>query len=174
MIRIYIQLFLILLFPSLLRSQPACCQVPACHDKAMELKNTILPLLAFGGKATPNHDLEMLSAFKKSAIGQMKIFYVCPDKELNPDLPTGLRFDQFRMRGWIEEGNMRMKQVLSEHPDGNLDLVAWSSFRVPNQDDLILGDVINRFSHVRPLGPCNQPAYSRYDDLWRTALGLIR
>lgn len=66
------------------------------------------------------NDLEVLATFKKISPTKVRIFYICPDKELDKDFPTGLRFDNVRMQRWVRDGMEKAKKVLTDFPNGNL------------------------------------------------------
>lgn len=66
------------------------------------------------------NDLEVVAMFKKLAASKVRIFYICPDRELDKDFPTGLRFNKSLMEAWIARGQTRAKQILKDFPNGNL------------------------------------------------------
>ncbi|MEP6676071.1 MAG: patatin-like phospholipase family protein [Ferruginibacter sp.] len=66
------------------------------------------------------NDLEVLATFKKISPSHVRIFYICPDDELDLDFPTGLRFDNVRMQKWVTMGKRKAKKVLGDFPQGNL------------------------------------------------------
>jgi len=70
------------------------------------------------------NDLETLVGFRLASSGNVRIFYIYPEEELDRQFPTGLRFDPFRMRTWMEEGKQRAETILNQFPNGNLGLVA--------------------------------------------------
>jgi predicted acylesterase/phospholipase RssA len=69
------------------------------------------------------NDMETLVSFKLGAHKPMRIFYIHPEKELDTQFPTGLNFNKFRMRGWMEEGRVAAKKVITDFPNGNMGLV---------------------------------------------------
>lgn len=66
------------------------------------------------------NDLEVLKNYKKVAPSALKIYYISPEAELDPDYPTGLRFNKLLMQAWMKQGQLRAKEVLKKFPDGNL------------------------------------------------------
>jgi predicted acylesterase/phospholipase RssA len=66
------------------------------------------------------NDLEVLTTYKKISPTRIKIYYICPDEELDPDFPTGLRFDKVRMQKWMRMGKSKAKKIVTKNPDGNL------------------------------------------------------
>jgi len=70
------------------------------------------------------NDIETLINFRLGATAPVRIFYIHPDQELDPQFPTGLRFDKFRMRGWMEQGKVKAQEIISNFPNGNTGLVA--------------------------------------------------
>ncbi|RBL90019.1 patatin-like phospholipase family protein [Chitinophaga flava] len=66
------------------------------------------------------NDLEVLRNFKHTTTTPVKIYYICPEAELDPDFPTGLRFDKLLMQSWMKQGQLRAKIVLQQFPDGNM------------------------------------------------------
>jgi len=69
------------------------------------------------------NDLETLATFRDHAINtnntQVKVFYICPETELDPEFPTGLRFDTIKMLRWKIKGQLRAKTIIENNPDGN-------------------------------------------------------
>ncbi|MBC9935036.1 patatin-like phospholipase family protein [Chitinophaga qingshengii] len=65
------------------------------------------------------NDLEVLSAYKQSASTPVKVYYISPEAELDPDFPTGLRFDRLLMQSWMKQGQLRAKTILQQSPNGN-------------------------------------------------------
>lgn len=66
------------------------------------------------------NDLEVLITSKKISPSKIRIFYICPDEELDEDYPTGLRFSKVKMMGWMRLGKTKARQVLTDYPEGNL------------------------------------------------------
>ncbi len=66
------------------------------------------------------NDLEVLATFKKISPTKVRIFYICPDAELDKDFPTGLRFDNVRMQKWMRDGKEKAKSIITNFPQGNL------------------------------------------------------
>jgi len=65
------------------------------------------------------NDLELIAKFKKLSIGNVRIFYLCPEGELDRDFPTGLRFDKGLMLQWMFEGEELAKEIIETTPLGN-------------------------------------------------------
>lgn len=66
------------------------------------------------------NDLEVIAMFKKLSARNVRIFYICPDEELDIEFATGLRFDKDLMELWMAMGEEKAKQVLRDFPNGNL------------------------------------------------------
>lgn len=69
------------------------------------------------------NDLDLLSSYKFRSQAQVRIFYIHPAEELDPDFPTGLRFDKLRMRHWMQLGEARAADILARFPEGNFGLI---------------------------------------------------
>lgn len=67
------------------------------------------------------NDLELMAKFKLLAAQprKVKIFYLCPNGELDKDFPTGLRFDRGLMLQWMLEGEQLAAEVIETTEDGN-------------------------------------------------------
>lgn len=65
------------------------------------------------------NDLEVLRNFQHNATAPVKVFYISPEAELDPDFPTGLRFDRLLMQAWMKQGQLRAKAILEQYPGGN-------------------------------------------------------
>ncbi|CAL1518920.1 patatin-like phospholipase family protein [Chitinophaga sp. MM2321] len=96
-------------------------------DKQLQLTQTFTGLLDVLMRAITifiqevrENDLEVLRNYKKIAPVKIKVFYICPDKELDPVFPTGLRFDNLLMQAWMKQGQLKAKEILKKFPDGNL------------------------------------------------------
>jgi NTE family protein len=68
------------------------------------------------------NDLEVLSTYKKISPSHVKVFYIRPDEDLDPEFTTGLRFDKARMQKWMTMGKRIAKQITRDFPDGNFPL----------------------------------------------------
>jgi len=67
------------------------------------------------------NDLELMAKFKLLAAqpGKVKIFYLCPNGELDRDFPTGLRFDRGLMLQWMLEGEQLAAEIIETTTEGN-------------------------------------------------------
>lgn len=67
------------------------------------------------------NDLELMAKFKllASQPRKVKIFYLCPNGELDRDFPTGLRFDRGLMLQWMLEGEQLAAEVIETTDEGN-------------------------------------------------------
>lgn len=67
------------------------------------------------------NDLEVLSRFWNLCSPKPKIFYICPesDNDLDPEFPTGLRFDKSLMNQWMKKGKRIADEVIRNTPNGN-------------------------------------------------------
>lgn len=67
------------------------------------------------------NDLELMAKFKLLATqpGKVKIFYLCPNGELDRDFPTGLRFDRGLMLQWMLEGEQLAAEIIETTQEGN-------------------------------------------------------
>jgi predicted patatin/cPLA2 family phospholipase len=71
---------------------------------------------------TRENDLELMAKFKtlsKDNGNNVKIFYLCPQRELDEDFPTGLRFDRGLMTEWMFEGEDLAREIIETTPAGN-------------------------------------------------------
>ncbi|HEV8286279.1 MAG TPA: patatin-like phospholipase family protein [Chitinophagaceae bacterium] len=68
------------------------------------------------------NDLEVLSTFKKISPSHIKVFYIRPDEDLDPEFSTGLRFSKLLMQKWMNMGRRIAKQITRDFPDGNFPL----------------------------------------------------
>ena len=68
------------------------------------------------------NDLEVLSTFKKISPSRIKVFYIRPEEDLDPEFSTGLRFDKVRMQKWMTMGKRIAGQTIRKFPDGNFPL----------------------------------------------------
>ena len=72
------------------------------------------------------NDLEVMAKYKtffdlnKQAPNlKMKIFYFCPEFDLDPEFSTGLRFERGRMLQWMSTGKRIADQIFQASPNGN-------------------------------------------------------
>jgi predicted acylesterase/phospholipase RssA len=67
------------------------------------------------------NDLELMAKFKllASQPRKVKIFYLCPNGELDRDFPTGLRFDRGLMLQWMLEGEQLAAEIIETTDEGN-------------------------------------------------------
>jgi predicted acylesterase/phospholipase RssA len=67
------------------------------------------------------NDLELMAKFKLLAAQpkNVKIFYLCPNGELDRDFPTGLRFDRGLMLQWMLEGEQLAAEIIETTDEGN-------------------------------------------------------
>jgi predicted acylesterase/phospholipase RssA len=67
------------------------------------------------------NDLELMAKFKLLATQprNVRIFYLCPNGELDRDFPTGLRFDRGLMLQWMLEGEELAAEIIETTPEGN-------------------------------------------------------
>ncbi|NSL87689.1 patatin-like phospholipase family protein [Chitinophaga solisilvae] len=65
------------------------------------------------------NDLNVLSMYKKISPTNIRIFYICPDRELDTEFPTGLNFEFTEMEKWMQMGAQTAKQVITNNPNGN-------------------------------------------------------
>lgn len=69
------------------------------------------------------NDLDTLATFRDQMVNSqnsdVKIFYICPERELDPEFPTGLRFDKVKMLEWKIKGQLRAKTIIESNPNGN-------------------------------------------------------
>ncbi len=68
---------------------------------------------------TRENDLELMAKFKKVSTGELKIFYLCPQRELDKEFPTGLRFDKGLMSQWMFHGENLAREIIETTPMGN-------------------------------------------------------
>ena len=67
------------------------------------------------------NDLELMAKFKLLAAdpNKVKVFYLCPNGELDRDFSTGLRFDRGLMLQWMLEGEELAAEIIETTPSGN-------------------------------------------------------
>jgi predicted acylesterase/phospholipase RssA len=72
------------------------------------------------------NDLEVMAKYKTfydlnktNPAFKMKIFYFCPEFDLDPEFSTGLRFERGRMLQWMATGRRIADEILQTTPSGN-------------------------------------------------------
>jgi hypothetical protein len=72
------------------------------------------------------NDLEVMAKYKtfydinKAAQNlKMKIYYFCPEFDLDPEFSTGLRFEKGRMLQWMASGRRIADEIFDMNPNGN-------------------------------------------------------
>lgn len=89
-------------------------------DTFTDILSVLMRAIAIFIQEVRENDLEVISTFKKISPSKVRIFYICPEQELDKDFPTGLRFDSNRMERWMFQGGDRAKKILQTFPNGNL------------------------------------------------------
>jgi predicted patatin/cPLA2 family phospholipase len=72
------------------------------------------------------NDLEIMAKYKTfydlnktSPALKMKVYYFCPEFDLDPEFSTGLRFERGRMLQWMATGRRIANETFDLNPDGN-------------------------------------------------------
>ena len=72
------------------------------------------------------NDLEAMAKYKtfydltkQNPNLKIKIYYFCPDFDLDPEFSTGLRFEKGRMLEWMAVGRRKADEIFDLNPDGN-------------------------------------------------------
>jgi hypothetical protein len=87
--------------------------------KLTSILNVLIRSISMFIQEVRENDLELMAKFKLLAAGDVKVFYLCPNRELDKDFPTGLRFDRGLMTEWMLEGEELAAEVIESTPEGN-------------------------------------------------------
>jgi predicted acylesterase/phospholipase RssA len=88
------------------------------NKKYTSLLDVLMRAIMMFVQEVRENDLEVMARFK-TMCPKAKIFYLCPDGELDKEFPTGLRFDRGNMLEWMEAGKAMAKEVIETTPSGN-------------------------------------------------------
>lgn len=95
--------------------------VTVTDAKIQGVLNVLMRSISMFIQEVRENDLELMAKFKLLAAQprQVKIFYLCPNGELDRDFPTGLRFDRARMLQWMLEGEELAAEIIETTAEGN-------------------------------------------------------
>jgi predicted acylesterase/phospholipase RssA len=91
-------------------------------SKVADFLKILLRTISIFIQEVRENDLETLATFRDRLVAagrQVKIFYICPPSDLDPEFSTGLRFDVIDMGTWMDDGSARAKSIIQNNPNGN-------------------------------------------------------
>lgn len=95
-------------------------------DKLKNILDVLLRAIVMFIQEVRENDLEVMAKYKtfydlnKASPNQkIKIYYFCPDDDLDPEFPTGLRFEKGRMMQMMATGRRIADEIFQTSPDGN-------------------------------------------------------